>query len=411
MDVSRCPVERQFTTGCSSPWLPGGCIARHAGTFGPVAANSGPLRVLVVGQTPPPFGGQAVMIQELLDGRYARLRLFHVRMAFSRDMGQVGRFSAGKLIVLFATIVRIAWSRIGRRTPVLYYPPAGPDRIPVLRDIVLLCATRWMFRQVVFHFHAGGVSGSERRLPAVCRPFFRIAYRRPTLAIRTAEGNPDDGRILGARHDRVIPNGIADMRGSVPEHAAPPGGPLVVLFTGVLIESKGVGVLLEAFSQVLSRGIDARLEVMGNWGDEGFRRQCLGSVEARGMMDRVTFLGEKRDLEKYRHFAACDIFCFPSHFAAESFGLVLLEAMMFAKPVVSTRWRGIPSVVEDGTNGYLVNVRDAHAVADRLEKLARDPALRVRMGAEGRRIYEARFTVDRFRRNMEEAMIECLRPA
>ena len=112
-----------------------------------------------------------------------------------------------------------------------------------------------------------------------------------------------------------------------------------------------------------------------------------------------------RDLEKFDRFASCDIFCFPSHFEAESFGLVLVEAMMFAKPVISTRWRGIPSVVNDGVNGFLVDTQDPAAVADRLVTLASDPELRRRMGLEGRRIFEQRFTLERFHRSMEEALL------
>ena len=92
---------------------------------------------------------------------------------------------------------------------------------------------------------------------------------------------------------------------------------------------------------------------------------------------------------------------------AESFGLVLVEAMMFAKPVVTTIWRGIPSVAQDGVNGYTVAVRDPAATADRLLRLAHDPALRQRMGLEGRRIFEERFTLERFHRNMEDALARC----
>ena len=113
----------------------------------------------------------------------------------------------------------------------------------------------------------------------------------------------------------------------------------------------------------------------------------------------------KRDEEKLEYFAACDIFCFPSHFEAESFGLVLIEAMQFAKPVVSTNWRGIPSVAQDGVNGFTVPVEDPAAVADRLLRLINDPELRVRMGNEGRRIFAERFTLERFQRSMEDAFI------
>ena len=183
--------------------------------FWAVPATRPALRVLVVGQTPPPFGGQAVMIDEFLKGRYRHLVLDHVRLAFSDSMESVGKFRMGKVLILFTTIARIWVARFKTGATVLYYPPSGPNKVPVLRDIVLLCATRWLFRQVIFHFHAGGVSGFRSELPALLRPWFDLAYRRPALAIRTAPQNPDDGAVFGARHSVVVPNGLRDMRGSV----------------------------------------------------------------------------------------------------------------------------------------------------------------------------------------------------
>ncbi|HRT53774.1 MAG TPA: hypothetical protein P5291_06805, partial [Flavobacteriales bacterium] len=253
-----------------------------------------PLRVLVVGQTPPPFGGQSVMIDAMLRGTYDRVRLFHVRLAFSEDMESVGKFALRKVWILLTTIVRIWIARLRYRTPVLYYPPSGPNKVPVLRDIILLNAVRWMFRRTVFHFHAGGVSGFAPQLPEPLRPFFRMAYRKPALAIRTAPQNPEDGKALGAVHDVVVPNGLPDMRGRVPERERGPGEPLVILFCGVLIPSKGVRVLLDAFVRIVQQGVDARLELMGKWGDDDFKREIEDAVMANGVRDRVMFHGVKR---------------------------------------------------------------------------------------------------------------------
>ena len=344
------------------------------------------------------------MIEKLLQGEFKKIKLYHVRLAFSDDMESVGRFAFRKVLILFTTILRIWWARAIHRTTALYYPPSGPNKVPVLRDIVLLCCTRWCFKHVIFHFHAGGVSGFRSALPAMLRPFFDHAYTGATLAIRTAAENPDDGRALRAERSVVIPNGIEDMRGSVIERSAPPGSPLIILFTGVLIPSKGVKVMIDAFILLLKRGIDARLQLMGKWGDRQFQEECVRSIQQAGIVEKVELLGVQRDAAKSSYFAACDIFCFPSYFEAESFGLVLVEAMQFAKPLVSTVWRGIPSVVKNGENGWLVPVKDAQAVADRLEQLARDPAMRQRFGSAGRRIFEEKFTLEGFHRSMEQEL-------
>ena len=345
------------------------------------------------------------MIARLLELGSDRVELFHVRMAFSEDIESVGKFAPRKLWVLFTTILRIWWFRFRYGTTVLYYPPSGPSKVPILRDIILLIATRWLFPKAVFHFHAGGVAAYEPEMPAWSRPFFRLAYRHPTLAIRTAPQNPEDGVALGAKRNVVVPNGVQDMRGTVPEHVAAPGAPITILFTGLLVPGKGVSVVLEAFKLAVAEGLHARLLLMGKWSWAEYKAECEAFVASHSLRAQVEFLGVLSGSEKFARFAACDVFCFPSFYDAETFGLVLLEAMQFAKPVISTHWRGIPSVVADGQSGFLVPVQDPRAVADKLLVLARDPELRRSMGLEGRRIFEREFTLNAFHRNMEREFV------
>ena len=66
-------------------------------------------RILVVGQTPPPFGGQAIMIEALLDGKYKKAKLFHVRMSFSKEMDDMGKFALSKVFHLLKVVIEIIY--------------------------------------------------------------------------------------------------------------------------------------------------------------------------------------------------------------------------------------------------------------------------------------------------------------
>ena len=136
------------------------------------------VQVLVVGQTPPPLVGQWIMIDKMLKGQYTDVELHHVRMAFSNEVNQIGRFSISKTLHLISLIARIWIARFRFGIDVLYYPPAGPNRIPVYRDIIILSMTRWLFKSVVFHFHAGGVSDLYPDLPRFVKPFFSFRVSR-----------------------------------------------------------------------------------------------------------------------------------------------------------------------------------------------------------------------------------------
>lgn len=359
--------------------------------------------MLVVGQTPPPFGGQAIAIESFVRGSYDGLEIRHVRMAFSASMSDVGRAQLGKLGHLFGLVARVLWARLRFRADVLYYPPAGPDLVPVLRDLVVLLATRWAFARTAFHFHASGLTEIYPRLPAWLRPLFRAAYRRPDLAISPSADNPPDGEFLGARRTLVVPNGIADIAPASPTSA--PSGPPRILFVGVLREDKGILVLLEACALLKRRGVEFRLALVGEPESGDFAHRVQQLTTSSGLTDDVELLGVRTGPEKIDAFACSTLFCYPTQFASESFGLVLLEAMQFALPVVATRWRGVPSVVRDGVTGTLVPPGDAVALAETLESLIHDPGTARMMGQRGRARYEAEFTETHFRRRMHEALL------
>lgn len=363
--------------------------------------------IVVVGQTPPPWGGQAVMIRQLLDHPPAGVTLTPVRMAFSEDMDVVGKFRWRKLVHLGQVVARVLWARLRSGGATLYYPPAGPQRVPFYRDVVILGLTRWCFRATVFHFHASGLSSLYPRLNAFERWCFRRVYRRPDVAIHISDSNPPDGVFLEARHAVTVPYGLPDVWARFQEDAraarAVPRAPRV-LFVGALYESKGLRVLIEAAALLKARQRAFTVECVGRFESADLERAVRAEVQASGLSAHVTFPGVLAGDDKWRAYARADVFCFPSFFESESFGLVNLEAMMFALPVVSTRWRGIPTVVRDGESGVLVAVRDAVAVADALDGLLGDAARRQRMGEAGRRLYVERFSLEAWRTAMGRAL-------
>ena len=363
------------------------------------------VRVLVVGQIPPPWGGQAVMIQKLLEGKYSRIKMYHVRMAFSRDMGEIGDVRVRKVVHLFSVIARVYWARIWYRPSVLYYPPAGPQRAPVLRDIVILIATRWMFARTVFHFHAGGVSELIGKLNWLERWLAKRAYRWADCAIRPSALNPPDGVLLGAKRNIVIPHGLEDHYPGLSVEARSGQVPRI-LYVGVLRVTKGLMVLIEACKLLKESGLRFQLDLMGQFYNSGFERQVKEAVSRWGLENSVCFLGVKSGDAKWCVYAITDILCFPSFFESESFGLVVLEAMRCSIPVVATRWRGIGSVVRDGDTGFLVPPRDSEALAERLARLLKDPDERKTMGHRGREVFLQEYQIDRWRGAMEDVLAE-----
>lgn len=358
------------------------------------------IKVLVVGQSPPPYVGQAIMIEEMLRSAHPGCRFHHVKMDFSRRTGDHGKASLRKVFGLFALIFKIAIARLSSGSRILYYPPAGPNRVPMFRDIAVLLCTRWMFAKTVFHFHAGGLCELYPKLSAPVRFLFRLAYFHPDAGIRLSDLNPEDAKLLRSRKEFIVPNGIRDVRTLLAPSPRPATDRPIILYAGILRESKGVAVLLEAARLLQARGLRFSMEFMGAFDSEGFEREAREKIRRDGTSDSVRFLGVLSGESKLKAFERADIFGFPSFYESETFGIVLLEAMCFSLPVVATFWRGIPSIVKDGETGFLVPVRDAEALAGKLAILLLDPGLRASLGSEGRKLFETRFTLDQFHRNI-----------
>ena len=149
---------------------------------------------------------------------------------------------------------------------------------------------------------------------------------------------------------------------------------------------KNIETLIRTFAKVREK-IPCRLVMVGD-GPEKTRAEQL--VRELGVHRHVLFLGNQDLMEELLPLA--DVFFLPSH--QESFGLVALEAMSTAVPVVASNIGGLPEVVLDGETGFLHDPDDIDAMAGSITKLLQDETLRRKMGEAGRRVAIEQFNQD-----------------
>jgi glycosyltransferase involved in cell wall biosynthesis len=198
----------------------------------------------------------------------------------------------------------------------------------------------------------------------------------------------------GADEISVVPNGVMppDAQCLVPsgefrERLGVTENAVLIVCVCRLEPEKDVTTLVEAMP-LLPASPPVHLVIAGAGSQEVALR---AKVTQWGLDDCVTFLGFRTDALSL--IAAADAFVLPSK--AEPFGLVLLEAMSLARPVVATAAGGPLEIVEDGVTGRLVPPSNPGALAAALRELILDPAGRVVMGERGRRRFLERFTADR----------------
>lgn len=97
-----------------------------------------------------------------------------------------------------------------------------------------------------------------------------------------------------------------------------------------------------------------------------------------------------------------DLFAFPSHYAGESFGLVLLEAMQYSLPCISSCEGGIPDVIKDGITGFTIENISSSQLCEKIIFLKNNPEIRNKMGNAGKERYTKLFSLDVFEKKLED---------
>jgi glycosyltransferase involved in cell wall biosynthesis len=192
--------------------------------------------------------------------------------------------------------------------------------------------------------------------------------------------------------ERVAPelNGRAESR----HYLGIPGDRFAVGWIGRMTAVKRTDDVLVAFKRLRDSGVDAVLCMVGDGPD---RLQLEQRAHDLGVTRDTIFLGYQEDVAPF--YAAFDALVLPS--SNEGTPVSVIEALAAELPVVATRVGGVPDVVRDGEDGFLVEAGATDDLADRLGRLARDPALRARMGKRGRERVLPRYAVERLVDDMD----------
>jgi len=271
-------------------------------------------------------------------------------------------------------------------------------------------------RPLVLHWHADVVpSRLEARINLayrLYRPFERALLRRARRIIATSTPYLATSRPLQPfqAKARVIPLGLDPARLYQPHPAEAEalrrqlGAPLV-LTVGRLTYYKGFSYLIEAMTHLPG----ARLRLIGRGKLKKFLHQKIKTLK---LQDRVELLPGLGDRELHLHLAACEVFCLPSLERTEAFGLVLLEALAFGRPLVTTavEGSGMNWINRHGETGLVVPPGDSLALARALGQLLEDEGLRRRLGRGARARFGQEFHIAQVARRIAALYQEALAP-
>jgi glycosyltransferase involved in cell wall biosynthesis len=403
------------------------------------------MKLLVFAHVPPPHHGQSYMVKLMLDGfggdRRKRgdasrttpydIECYHVDVRLSKDLEDIGDMRLAKLFLLLFYCFRAIWCRFRYGVDTFYFVPAPGKRSALVRDWLVMLLCRPFFKRVILHWHAAGLaSWLETCAQIRARSFTYRMMKNVDLSIVLSRYNSTDADKLFPKKVMMVSNGVPDPcpdfeRTLLPRRNArlevrkrllagksvdaeltnaAGADPHIfkVLFLGYCTRQKGMFDALSGVALANQRLSEAssplrvHLTIAGEMSNKKEQREFLDQLRQPRLKSYVSYIGFVAGEEKTRAYKESDCFCFPTFYYAESFGLVVVEAMAFGLPVLTTRWRSMPEMFPPDYPG-LVEVRAPEQVASGLLRLMTED------GADLRSCFLKNFTVDSYLSNLAAA--------
>ena len=321
----------------------------------------------------------------------------YINLLISRSIDETGKTNLLKLLRSFVPWFKLFFELI-KDKPNLCYFALTPKDSAFYKDVTLVFLLRLFRVKTVFHLHSKGVKINESN--KISRFLYSFVFKRNSVILLSNYLYDDIKTFVSKNQVYICPNGVADlmkMKEKMPKLKID-SKMIKILFLSNLIKTKGVFVLMEACEILQKKGHKFSCDFVGGEGDVSARQFKL-EIEKRNIGESVKYLGKKYAEDKDEIYKSADVFVLPTN--NDCFPLVLLEAMQYGIPVVSTNEGGIPDIVENGINGFLVEQNNPIALADKLEVLMKNETLRMQMGKAGRAKYEKEFTLHTFESKLQ----------
>ena len=358
--------------------------------------------ILFILHLPPPVHGASMMGKYIHDSRVVNdafeCRYFNLTLA--KDLQDIGKGGLRKLIYFIKQITALR-NVIKAENPNLCYVTPNAKGGAFYKDFLIVMMLKAMRKKVIVHYHNKGVSTRQNK---VIDNFLYRHFFKNLKVILLADTLYNDVRKYVNKEDVYIcPNGIPEtinIKKRVHDG-------FNILFLSNMMREKGVWDLIDACKILKDKGLNFHCHFIGKWSDiseETFNDR----INALGLQDCVNAYGAKYGEEKNEFFENTDVFVFPTFYHNETFGLVLLEAMQYSIPCISTDEGGIPFVIEDGKTGFVIEKHQSKILADKLVLLIDNPNLCNEMGNAGRKKFEQEFTLNQFEKRIAGILNDAL---
>lgn len=357
-------------------------------------------KILCIVQLPPPVHGSAVMNKHLVESKLIKHNFIIkiLPLKFVNQLSDIGNFQFIKIVKMNIFMCNLLFQLIKFNPDLIYYS-ISLTGFAFYRDVLFIYIIKLFNKKIIYHLHSKGIKKKlKNKLNKVLYKFvFKNSYviqLSPLLYHDIKDICPKENIFFCA-------NGIKNKSIIIKKENDKNDKPKI-LYLSNMIKSKGILTLLDACKILNRKGFDFHCYFAGNWFNDITPDDFNKYLIKNNLNNVIEYLGPKYGKEKDKLLNSVDMLCFPTYYYNECFPLVLLEAMQFELPVISTYEGAIPEIVKDGKNGFLVPQKDSNALADKLKILIENFNLRKKMGKAGRKKFLDNYTLNKWEKRMLE---------
>jgi glycosyltransferase involved in cell wall biosynthesis len=353
------------------------------------------MKILFLSPLPPPHYGSAMSSEMCLE-ILKNFKVENIKLNYSKEMSDIGKINLSKIKGIFEVKKQIKNLIKEFKPDKIYFVPATSG-FGLIRDYLFVRRIKKLRKgKILFHVRSRTIGSGFNNY------FYKKMFMGQKAIILGDALVNDVSQWIKKEDISILPNAIknevsdSELKKILNKRKKNKG--FNILFLSNMDKTKGWPKLLDACKILNEKGFNINCEFVGAWQSKEDEKYFYEFIKNNNLEKKVFAYGRKTGKDKNVFLEKANVLVFPTEYKLETFGRVIIEAMMFGIPVIANGIATIPDTIKDGETGFVLNKNSGEEIAKYIEKLYNNKKLRETMEQQGRKRFLESFEINKYKK-------------